>query len=114
MNHPVTAQAMHDAARATQECEAICIDTIQYCLQQGGAHVESSHMKLVLECAEICTTTVKFLLLGAFHGQVSGVCANICEACAVSCEKFAGDSQMKEWADSCRLCAAACRRVATA
>ena len=45
MYHPVTTQAMHDAARATQECEAICIDTIRYCLQQGGAHVESSHIR---------------------------------------------------------------------
>ena len=54
MNDP-----MREASSTVQECEAFCIETMHYCLKQGGPHVEASHFALMMECATICGTAVK-------------------------------------------------------
>ncbi|MEN0081186.1 MAG: four-helix bundle copper-binding protein [Flavobacterium lindanitolerans] len=36
------------------------------------------------------------------------LCAKICTACAVECEKFAHHAHCRECAEACRKCAAAC------
>ncbi|XXT21317.1 four-helix bundle copper-binding protein [Sorangium sp. So ce429] len=113
MAHKGTAsQAFQSTARAAQSCQSICVESIQYCLQMGGSHVEPSHMQLLQDCAEICETTATFLLRGSpQHAQVTTACATICELCAQSCDRFTGDAQMKACADECRHCAAACQKL---
>lgn len=106
------AQPSQFAARSTQDCEAICIETIQYCLEIGGAHAAPRHIQLLQDCADICETTAKFVLrASAQHDGVASACADICELCAASCETFAGDPQMKACANQCYLCASACRQM---
>lgn len=115
MAHKGTAlsKAFQDTATEAQNCQSICVQTIQYCLQMGGSHVEPSHMQLLQDCAEICETTGTMLLRASpQHNQVTAACADICERCARSCDRFAGDAQMKACADACRHCAAACQQVA--
>lgn len=105
-------KAFQDTARAVQSCQSICIETIQHCLQVGGAHVAPSHLRLMQDCADACETTPKFLLRGSpQHGQITAACATLCELCAQSCEQFTGDAQMKACADECRRCAAACQQL---
>jgi hypothetical protein len=105
--------AFVDTASEAQSCQLICVQSIQHCLQMGGAHVEPSHMQLMQDCAEICETTATFLLRGSpHHNQVTAACANVCELCAESCDRFKGDAQMKACAEECRRCAAACQHVA--
>lgn len=98
------------AIRNTQDCEAICVQTGQYCLEVGGDHAAPSHVKILQDCADICAATARILLRGS-HQQVLEACATLCELCAASCEKFVGDPQMKACANQCLLCAAACRQV---
>ncbi|WP_437811726.1 four-helix bundle copper-binding protein [Sorangium sp. So ce1078] len=106
-------EAFQDTASEAQSCQSICVQSIQHCLQMGGSHVEPSHMRLMQDCAEICETTGTMLLRGSpQHNQVTAACASICELCAQSCDRFAGDAQMKACADACRHCAAACQQVA--
>ncbi|XYH94684.1 four-helix bundle copper-binding protein [Sorangium sp. So ce1128] len=115
MAHKGTTQskAFVDTAQEAQNCQSICVQSIQYCLEMGGSHVEPSHMRLLQDCAEICETTATFLLRGSpQHNQVTAACATICELCAQSCGRFTGDAQMKACADECRRCAAACQQVA--
>jgi hypothetical protein len=108
------AQSFYNAARTTQDCESICVQTIQYCLEMGGEHVTPSHMQLLQDCADICEITAKVMLRSSpQHGEIAAVCANICELCAASCERFGGDAQMKACANQCLLCAAACRQMGT-
>lgn len=44
------------------ECQGICLETVMYCLQKGGAHADAAHIRLVLDCADICRTSADFLL----------------------------------------------------
>ncbi|AUX48306.1 ferredoxin [Sorangium cellulosum] len=108
--HP--GKAFQDTARGAQSCQSICVESIQHCLELGGSHVEPSHMRLMQDCADICETTAMFLLRGSpEHRQITAACAAICELCARSCDKFAGDPQMKACADECRHCAEACQKL---
>ncbi|WP_437656805.1 four-helix bundle copper-binding protein [Sorangium sp. So ce1182] len=105
-------KAFQDTAQAAQNCQSVCVQSIQHCLEMGGSHVEPSHMQLLQDCAEICETTATMLLRSSLqHNQVTAACATICELCAQSCDRFAGDPQMKACADECRHCAAACQQL---
>ena len=80
------------------------------CLKEGGRHAEPSHISLMLGCAEICRTAAHFMIMEAkLHFKVCGTCAEVCEACAVSCQQV-GD--MDECVETCRRCADSCRRMA--
>ena len=106
-------QTLKTAAHHSQECESICIASIQYCLQTGGKHTEPNHMRLLQDCADSCESSAKLFARGSqFNGGVGNLCAEVCDDCAASCDKFANDPQMKACADACRACAAACRQAA--
>ncbi|WP_255349952.1 MULTISPECIES: four-helix bundle copper-binding protein [Halolactibacillus] len=47
-----------------------------------------------------------------FYKQHCQLCADMCEACAVECEKFK-DSHCQECAQICRECAEACKNMAS-
>jgi hypothetical protein len=95
------------------DCHRICLETPAYCLQQGGKHAEASHIRLLLDCTEICHTSADFMIRGSsFHAKTCGVCATICEACARNCEGMGDDAQMKRCAEVCRTCAESCRQMA--
>lgn len=95
------------------ECHAICLSTVRYCLTMGGEHAEAGHIGLMLDCADICATSADFMLRNSpMHGLTCGVCADVCLACAESCEQFAGDAQMEMCAEVCRRCADSCREMA--
>ncbi len=97
------------------DCHSICLSTVTvYCLQQTGKHTEAAHVRLMLDCAEICQTSANFMLRGSeLHRLTCGVCAEVCERCAAECESFATDAQMQACADVCRRCAKSCRQMAT-
>lgn len=79
----------------------------------GEDHAESTHIRLLLDCAEICQTSANFMLcMSDFHGQVCGICADVCEHCAEDCERFADDKMMQKCAEICRSCAQSCREMA--
>ena len=78
-------QGVQQATRNTQDCEAICVETIQHCLDVGGSHTEPSHVRLLQDCADICDTSTKFLLRNSpQHEQLLAACANLCDLCAAS------------------------------
>jgi len=81
-----------------------------HCLKVGGPHVEETHFRLMLNCAEICQTSANFMISGSsFHALSCAVCADVCEACADSCERLEG---MEECVKACRSCAEFCRKMA--
>jgi hypothetical protein len=95
-------------------CHNVCLQTLTYCLGMGGKHAEASHIRLMLDCEEICQTSANFMLRGSdFHSRTCGVCAEVCERCAQDCDRFGDDAQMKLCADTCRRCAESCRRMAS-
>ena len=114
MAHQPIDDRMQECIDRCQTCQETCLETVQHCLQKGGKHAEATHISTLLACAEICDTSARFMLLGSeFDGRVCGVCAEVCEACAVSCERMADDETMQACADECRRCAESCQQMAT-
>lgn len=115
-SHPATAHTNDDRQAcidACLDCHVVCTSTLQHCLEMGGRHTEPAHVRLMLDCAEICQTSANFMLRGSpLHRHTCGACAEVCARCADDCAKFGGDPMMQDCAAACRTCAEACRRMA--
>ncbi|MTJ08479.1 four-helix bundle copper-binding protein [Anabaena sp. UHCC 0204] len=98
------------------DCYSVCLNTVStYCVHQGGMHTEPAHIRLMLDCAEICQTSANFMLRSSdLHVRTCATCAEICDRCAQNCDRFGDDSQMRACADMCRRCAESCRQMALA
>jgi hypothetical protein len=98
-----------------QDCHSLCTQLIGHCLQLGGRHAAPNHIRLLMDCAQMCTTTADYMAReSSFHDRTCGLCSEICRLCAESCEQVAGDDQMvKQCAELCRRCAGSCERMAS-
>lgn len=107
-----TKHDMQACIAACTRCYQICLHMgMNHCLETGGEHVEPTHFRLLMSCAEICQTSANFMLSGAAHSSaVCAICAEICEACAIDCEKI-GD--MDPCVEACRDCAETCKQMAS-
>lgn len=111
--HDQPSAAMRNCIRECQNCHSICLETVMHCLQMGGEHAEPAHIRLMLDCAEICQTSANFMLRASdLHARTCGVCAEVCERCAQDCERFTDDTLMQQCAQACRNCAQSCREMA--
>lgn len=108
-------QEMKKCIEDCRECHDVCQETLTHCLEQGGRHAESSHVTTLLACAEICATSANFMTWQIdLHPQVCGVCAEMCERCAASCDGIGDDETMRRCAEVCRRCAQSCESMAGA
>jgi hypothetical protein len=88
---------------------------VAHCLEKGGRHAEPQHIRLLLDCAEICQTSANFMVRGSdLHAATCRACAEVCERCADDCERMADDEMMRRCAEICRRCAASCAQMAGA
>lgn len=114
MHHPHNDSAMQACIEACLNCHRTCLETVTHCLEMGGPHSDPAHVRLMLDCVQICQTSADFMLRQSKHHQLTcGVCAQICELCADDCDRFDEDF-MKACAQACRHCAAHCRAMAQA
>jgi hypothetical protein len=94
-------------------CHSLCEVTAMHCLHLGGSYAAPDHIRLLLDCAEICRTSAGFMLRGSdLHPRTCAVCAEVCQRCAEECERFGDDAQMRSCAEACRICATSCREMA--
>jgi hypothetical protein len=117
MAHHITAHTSTEMQQCIEECtrcHAICLQTAGHCLELGGKHADPAHIRLLLDCAEMCQTSANFMLGGSdLHQRICTACAEVCRACAEDCERMAaGDQMMKDCAEECRRCAESCERMA--
>ncbi len=113
MTHHLT-EKMQDCIESCANCSGTCVETLSYCMSHGGEYVEASHMRLLLDCADICQITANFLRRGSLtYSQVCRTCADICQVCAESC-RFVDDKLMTKCSEICEECAATCEMVVTA
>lgn len=109
---PHISAEMRDCIQECQSCHAVCLETVQHCLQKGGEHAAAEHIRLMLDCVEICQTSANFMLRGSdLHMHTCGTCAEVCDRCAQDCERMADDEMMRRCAEACRRCAASCRQM---
>jgi hypothetical protein len=103
---------VRECAELCEDCHRICIETAAHCLAAGGKHSEARHVRLLLDCAEICQTSANFMARGSdLHHHTCAACAEVCDRCAESCERIGDDETMRQCADLCRRCADSCRRM---
>ncbi len=107
--------AMEKCIDLCQDCYALCTKTVGHCLQLGGRHAAPDHIRVFLDCAQLCETTAQFLLRGSsLHERMCGLCAEACRQCADSCVQVAGDDQLvKQCLEMCRNCAGSCERMSS-
>lgn len=105
-------KSMQECIETCWECRNECQKMLyNHCVEEGGEHVEPSHVRLMADCIEICQTSADFMVRNSdLHSAVCGACAEVCEACAESCEAI-GDDAMNACAEVCRRCAESCRQM---
>src|SRR4051794_31751663 len=113
--HDLSTQ-MLDCIEVCSDCHRACVSTLTHCLQMGGPHAEANHVRLLMDCAQICQTSADFMLRGSdLHQHTCRACAEICQRCADDCRRLAdqdGDNRMAACATECYRCAEACRAMA--
>jgi len=105
---------MRRCIQLCQDCHALCIQTIGHCLKLGGRHAAPDHIRLLMDCAQMCSTTADYMARGSsLHDRTCSLCSEICRLCAEGCEQIRGDDQLvKQCAEMCRRCAESCERMA--
>lgn len=107
-------ERMRECIEECNRCHNICLVSISHCLEMGGEHAEPGHIRMLMDCAEICQTSANFMVRNSdLHGQVCAVCAEVCERCAEDCERFEDDQVMQQCAEICRSCARSCSEMAS-
>lgn len=116
MAHHTTSYQLTDTMRNCIEacggCHDTCEQTLSYCLEQGGDHASAGHIRLMLDCSQVCRATADVMLRAStLHERLCALCAEVCDLCADDCERF-DDDRMRACATVCRRCADACRQTA--
>src|SRR5436305_1560621 len=96
---------------ACVDCHQVCVETVSHALQRRGDEAHLLHVRLLIDCAQVCDTTRDLMLRSSdFAHQLCALCAEVCERCAASCDRVGGEA-MARCAKACRTCAEACRSV---
>lgn len=99
--------ALEVLAQCHTNCRAMAL---VHCLETGGEHARPQHLRLMIDCAEICAVTADLIAhKSQFHTQACALCVEVCETCAEDCDKL---GQMEECAAACSDCAKLCREMA--
>ena len=93
-----------------QSCHAIFLQMLsRHRLEIGGKHVEPAHLKIMMDCAQICRVSADIIQRGsALLGNICAICAEVCQRCAVFCDEV-GD--MHDCVKACRACADSCAKM---
>lgn len=101
----MTSQEMDDCINGCLACHAACLQTVEHCLETGGAHADRAHLRLLLDCAELCASSAHFMIRQSpFQGRICVLCAEACRACEEACRRM-GDAADLRCAEACRRCA---------
>lgn len=57
--------AMIECIENCSGCAAICEETVQHCLEAGGKHAAPDHVRPLLGCVAIRTTSAGFMIRGS-------------------------------------------------
>lgn len=109
MEHNATVKA---CAKSCSECQLSCDVCASFCghMLQDGKKQHLATLTTCQNCATICSAASQIVARsGPFSKNICEACAEACTNCAMECEKFPEDEQMKACAEACMKCAHACR-----
>ncbi|NOJ97037.1 four-helix bundle copper-binding protein [Corallococcus coralloides] len=102
--------AMRECIDHCMACHRVCLETLADCLKRGSRLSEPGPLRLLMDCADICDTSARFMLRGSeLHSRTCFACAEVCAACATACEALGDEGLMEACADACRRCEESCR-----
>lgn len=109
----VTQFTAQECQENCENCYRICIQTVVHATRQTDHPLHESHLRLLMDCADICHTCANFLLRGSdMHPPVCRACATICEFCAEFCGEGRGDAQIRLCEQVCLRCSESCAQLA--
>ncbi|EJE7234544.1 four-helix bundle copper-binding protein [Clostridium sporogenes] len=95
-----------------QYCEITCEHMTTMLKQRDDVRKRIRQLKLLRDCADICTLTAKFLgRMSYFSKVIAKSCALICKTCGDECAKFP-DPESQHCAHVCHHCARECSAFA--
>ena len=105
-------RSMSGCEQNCSSCQSMCEKSSQYVKKLAGKAATPERLKLFADCISICKTSHDFLKRGSqFHPEVCKVCADVCNACAKSCQEL-NDPKLKECIEECKKCADSCQKMA--
>lgn len=111
-NHEHGTVEMEECIRNCLQCFQTCERMIEHCLTKGGVHANAQHIKILMDCAQICQTSAAFMLRNSnLHGVTCRACAEVCLACAEDCAQMNDDGMMDACIEVCRRCADSCQKM---
>lgn len=119
--HTSQAQPKQSPAARMQECidrclacQRGCIMTLTHLRDMGGAHIDPTRVRCLLDCADACQVAATFMMRGS-HRYVE-MCAVVARICRDAAERCDGTSfeQLRKLVDACRSCETACRELINA
>ena len=110
------AHAMEQCIENCSNCHRICLETAaRHFAGEASPRLEEPHVRLLLDCAEICRVSADFMIRGStMHPHTCRACAEICSRCADECDQMGENPYMAACAEICRRCAETCREMAGA
>lgn len=92
-----------------RHCHNICLETHIYCLNKGGPLADPALGRLLLDCADICDTTGRFMLRrSSYYPDLCAIAVEVCRRCAETCLRSSDDEQLRLCANVCREAEALC------
>jgi hypothetical protein len=102
---------MKNSIDRAQDAHRVCSEVMIHCLAMGGKMGERDHIRLLLDCADMCEITANYMMRGSpLYRQICALCAQICDLCASQCEQF-DDSLVRKCMESCKACAEMCQQM---
>jgi hypothetical protein len=103
-----------------QKCAVDCsnaynvsLQTLRYCLTQGGKFADPSNLNKIQDCSELCHAVSSFLLRESeMKNDILKICSKACEECNKFCEQFTEDKQMAACGQYAKVAGESCKEVA--
>jgi hypothetical protein len=99
-----------------QTCKRACDEALHFCLSAlaEGKKEYAEPLQLVADCAAFCDLSATLMARRSpLMTQACAACAIACQVCGAECDKW-DRAEMKECAEACHRCEAACRAMVKA
>ncbi len=104
---------MQKCIDACMESHSLCEQTMTYCLQQGGQHVDRTMMGALMDCSDITRLCADMMMRQSpMAMEMAKMCAQVTAKCAEACMSMSSDPMMKRCGEACKACSEACRVMA--
>ena len=96
---------LESCVAACVACHAICLETVFQCLAAGRERAAARHVRILLDCAELCESAVHFMFARSpLQSRICALCADACRACERACRDMGGPQDLR-CAEACACCA---------